>query len=127
MESLSPTGLPSKVKDIVDAVMYLTDAATVTGHILYVDGGDPSIYESIHYESKATLARRGIRARKIGGTTIRSISDSRKNQRLKDNNKESVDPLEMISELRDDNLQLTRSLRRHTRFATTATMSPPRA
>jgi NAD(P)-dependent dehydrogenase (short-subunit alcohol dehydrogenase family) len=39
MESLSPMGRPSTVKDIVDAVMYLTDAATVTGDILYVDGG----------------------------------------------------------------------------------------
>ena len=51
------------------------------------------------------------RARKTGGTTIRSISDIGKNQRLKDNNKESVAPLEMISELCDDNQQLTRSLR----------------
>jgi NAD(P)-dependent dehydrogenase (short-subunit alcohol dehydrogenase family) len=39
MESLSPMGRPSTVKDITDAVMYLTGAATVTGHILYVDGG----------------------------------------------------------------------------------------
>jgi NAD(P)-dependent dehydrogenase (short-subunit alcohol dehydrogenase family) len=39
MESESPMGRPSTVKDIADAVMYLTDAATVTGHILYVDGG----------------------------------------------------------------------------------------
>jgi NAD(P)-dependent dehydrogenase (short-subunit alcohol dehydrogenase family) len=39
MESLSPMGRPSTVKDITKAVMYLTDAATVTGHILYVDGG----------------------------------------------------------------------------------------
>src|SRR5215472_1383431 len=39
MESLSPMGRPSKVKDITDAVMYLTDAETVTGDILYVDGG----------------------------------------------------------------------------------------
>jgi NAD(P)-dependent dehydrogenase (short-subunit alcohol dehydrogenase family) len=39
MRSLSPMGRPSTVKDIVDAVMYLTDAATVTGDILYVDGG----------------------------------------------------------------------------------------
>ena len=30
------------------------------------------------------------RARKIGGTTIRSISDIAKNQRLKDNNKEGL-------------------------------------
>jgi NAD(P)-dependent dehydrogenase (short-subunit alcohol dehydrogenase family) len=39
MESLSPMGRPSTVRDIADAIMYLTDAATVTGHILYVDGG----------------------------------------------------------------------------------------
>src|SRR5215468_10570889 len=39
MESLSPMGRPSTVKDITDAVLYLTDAATVTGHTLYVDGG----------------------------------------------------------------------------------------
>jgi NAD(P)-dependent dehydrogenase (short-subunit alcohol dehydrogenase family) len=39
MESLSPMGRPSTVQDITDAVMYLMDAATVTGHILYVDGG----------------------------------------------------------------------------------------
>jgi NAD(P)-dependent dehydrogenase (short-subunit alcohol dehydrogenase family) len=39
MESLSPMGRPSTVKDIADAVLYLTDATTVTGHTLYVDGG----------------------------------------------------------------------------------------
>jgi NAD(P)-dependent dehydrogenase (short-subunit alcohol dehydrogenase family) len=39
MESQSPMGRPSTVKDITDAVMYLTDAATVTGDILFVDGG----------------------------------------------------------------------------------------
>src|SRR4051794_24749131 len=38
MESLSPMGSPSTVKDITDAVMYLTDAATVTGNTIYVDG-----------------------------------------------------------------------------------------
>lgn len=39
MESLSPMGQPSSVREIADAVMYLTEAATVTGDILYVDGG----------------------------------------------------------------------------------------
>ena len=39
MENLSPMGRPSTVKDITDAIMYLTDAPTVTGQILYVDGG----------------------------------------------------------------------------------------
>jgi NAD(P)-dependent dehydrogenase (short-subunit alcohol dehydrogenase family) len=39
MKSLSPMGQPSTVEEIADAVMYLIGAATVTGHILYVDGG----------------------------------------------------------------------------------------
>jgi NAD(P)-dependent dehydrogenase (short-subunit alcohol dehydrogenase family) len=39
MEGLSPMGRPSTVKDVADAVLYLTDAVTVTGDILYVDGG----------------------------------------------------------------------------------------
>jgi len=39
MEGLSPMRRPSTVKDIADAVMYLTEAATVTGTILNVDGG----------------------------------------------------------------------------------------
>jgi starvation-inducible DNA-binding protein len=51
------------------------------------------------------------RARKLGGTTIRSISDVSKNQRLKDNNEPRVAPEEMLAELRADNLDLTRNLR----------------
>jgi NAD(P)-dependent dehydrogenase (short-subunit alcohol dehydrogenase family) len=39
MVGLSPMGRPSTVQEIADAVIYLTDATTVTGHILYVDGG----------------------------------------------------------------------------------------
>jgi NAD(P)-dependent dehydrogenase (short-subunit alcohol dehydrogenase family) len=39
MESLSPMGRPSTSQEIADAVMYLTDATTVTGHTLFVDGG----------------------------------------------------------------------------------------
>jgi NAD(P)-dependent dehydrogenase (short-subunit alcohol dehydrogenase family) len=39
LQSLNPMGAVSSVKDIVDAVMYLTGAATVTGQTLYVDGG----------------------------------------------------------------------------------------
>src|ERR1700719_552681 len=51
------------------------------------------------------------RARKIGGTTLRSISDISRHQRLQDNNDESVAPKEMLAELSADNQQLTRSLR----------------
>ena len=51
------------------------------------------------------------RARKLGGTTIRSISDITRHQRLKDNNLEFVAPNDMLTELRNDNRQLTRELR----------------
>ena len=51
------------------------------------------------------------RARKIGGTTLRSISDISRHQRLKDNNAEFVSPKDMLAELCADNQQLTRSLR----------------
>jgi starvation-inducible DNA-binding protein len=51
------------------------------------------------------------RARKIGGTTLRSVSDISKHQRLKDNNDERVAPEDMLAELRADNQELTRNLR----------------
>jgi starvation-inducible DNA-binding protein len=51
------------------------------------------------------------RARKIGGSTLRSISDISQHQRLKDNSEEFVDPKDMVTELCADNLQLTKFLR----------------
>jgi starvation-inducible DNA-binding protein len=51
------------------------------------------------------------RGRKIGGTTLRSISDISRHQRLKDNDAESVAPRDMLVELRADNQQLVRHLR----------------
>ena len=51
------------------------------------------------------------RARKIGGTTLHSISDVSRHQRLTDNNEESVTAEDMLVELRNDNNELTRFLR----------------
>jgi starvation-inducible DNA-binding protein len=51
------------------------------------------------------------RARKIGGTTLRSISDISRHQRLEDNNDERVAPKEMLAELNSDNQALTRYFR----------------
>jgi starvation-inducible DNA-binding protein len=51
------------------------------------------------------------RARKIGGTTIRSISDIARNQRLKDNDQEYVTAADMLGELREDNRRFINSLR----------------
>jgi starvation-inducible DNA-binding protein len=52
------------------------------------------------------------RARKIGGTTLRSISDISARQRLLDNNAEYVDPQDMLAELQGDNKQLVSEMRR---------------
>lgn len=67
------------------------------------------------------------RARKIGGSTLRSIGDISRHQRLKDNDDEKVPALKMLMELRDDNVKLTRFLRaaheicaRHNDVATTS-------
>ncbi|HUO00889.1 MAG TPA: DNA starvation/stationary phase protection protein [Bradyrhizobium sp.] len=51
------------------------------------------------------------RARKIGGTTLRSIADIARYQRLRANDQENVSPKGMLSELRQDSLQLARFLR----------------
>jgi starvation-inducible DNA-binding protein len=51
------------------------------------------------------------RARKLGGTTIRSISDISRHQRLKDNNSENLDALEMLRDLCHDNQELVKFLR----------------
>src|SRR5438445_6690248 len=51
------------------------------------------------------------RARKIGGTTIRSVGDIARHQRVRDNNDEFVPAHEMLAELCADNQELTRALR----------------
>jgi starvation-inducible DNA-binding protein len=51
------------------------------------------------------------RARKLGGTTLRSIGDISRHQRLKDSDAESLTAKEMMTELRVDNRELTRFLR----------------
>jgi starvation-inducible DNA-binding protein len=51
------------------------------------------------------------RSRKIGGTTLRSIGDISKHQRLKDNDRDTLTPEEMLRDLRADNRELTRFLR----------------
>jgi starvation-inducible DNA-binding protein len=51
------------------------------------------------------------RARKIGGTTVHSIGQIARLQRIADNDAEYVEPLDMIAELRDDNAILTQNMR----------------
>jgi starvation-inducible DNA-binding protein len=51
------------------------------------------------------------RIRKIGGATLRSIGHIARIQRIVDNDAEYVDPLDMLAELRDDNIVLVARLR----------------
>ena len=51
------------------------------------------------------------RIRKTGGSTLRSIGHIARIQRIKDNDAEYVDPLDMLAELREDNQTLAKRLR----------------
>lgn len=51
------------------------------------------------------------RVRKIGGTTLRSIGQISRLQRLLDNDADFVTPRDMLAELRDDNKQLAGYMR----------------
>jgi starvation-inducible DNA-binding protein len=51
------------------------------------------------------------RVRKIGGTTLRSIGEITRLQRVLDNDADYVTPLDMLAELRDDNKQLAANMR----------------
>ena len=51
------------------------------------------------------------RVRKIGGTTLRSIGQISRLQRVLDNDADYVTPLDMLAELRDDNKQLVANMR----------------
>jgi starvation-inducible DNA-binding protein len=52
------------------------------------------------------------RARKIGGTAIRSTGQIAREQRILDNDADYVEPQDMLAELRSDNQQLTAEMRR---------------
>lgn len=51
------------------------------------------------------------RVRKTGNTTLRSIGDIARRQRIRDNDAEFVSPQDMLAELREDNLKLVEALR----------------
>jgi len=71
-------------------------------HLMLDDQGD---------EIYATTDAIAERARKVGGTTLRSIGHIQRLQRLLDNDADYVTPQDMLAELADDNRQLTGFLR----------------
>lgn len=67
------------------------------------------------------------RARKVGGTTLRSLGHAARLQRIPDNDAEFVTPEDMLAELREDNKHLVSILRQlhettseHADYATTS-------
>jgi starvation-inducible DNA-binding protein len=51
------------------------------------------------------------RARKLGGTTLRSIGDIARQKRIADNDADYVDPQDMLAELAEDNKHLVSIMR----------------
>ncbi len=51
------------------------------------------------------------RIRKVGGTTLKSIGHIARTQRVLDNDAEYVEPLDMLAELREDNMELAARFR----------------
>lgn len=51
------------------------------------------------------------RVRKVGGNTLHSIGEISRMQRIKDNDAEYVDPIDMLAELCEDNKQVSAELR----------------
>jgi starvation-inducible DNA-binding protein len=112
----TPTGLkPEEVREIVKVVnpliadafalylktknfhWHLSGSHFREYHLLFDEQAD-SIFDSID-----PLAER---VRRIGGTTVRSISHVGELQTIKDDNRDFVAPDEMIAELIKDNLQI---------------------
>ena len=67
------------------------------------------------------------RVRKLGGTTIHSIGQIERLQRVLDNDADYVTPLDMLAELRDDNKQLRQHMRGLHDVCDEHTTSPPPA
>src|SRR5215212_9638602 len=59
----------------------------------------------------ATTDPMAERARKIGGTSLRSIGEISRTQRVLDNDADYVTPKDMLAELRDDNAALVDHMR----------------
>ena len=102
----TPTGLgEGATKDISGALnALLADVfALYRDYHLLLDEQSEQIF--------ATTDDIAERVRKIGGTTLRSIGHIGRLQRVLDNDADFVTPLDMLAELRDDNMRLASEMR----------------
>ena len=65
----------------------------------------------------ATTDALAERARKLGGTTLRSIGHIAKLQTIKDNDEKFVTPREMLRELMEDNKKMAAAMRKAHKLA----------
>ena len=65
----------------------------------------------------ATTDQLAERVRKIGGATLKSISQVSKLQTIKDNNEDYVPPREMLRELMEDNKRMAAAMRKAHKLA----------
>ena len=65
----------------------------------------------------ATTDQLAERVRKLGGNTLRSISDIGKHQTIQDNNETYVPPREMLRELMEDNKHMAAAMRKAHKLA----------
>jgi starvation-inducible DNA-binding protein len=65
----------------------------------------------------ATTDQLAERVRKLGGTTLRSISHVSKLQTIRDNNEDYVPPREMLRELMEDNKHVAAAMRKAHKLA----------
>ncbi len=117
----TPTDLkPANVKAVTDAVnSLLADAfalylKTKNFHWHLTGPNFRDFHKMLDEQSAEILASTdplAERVRKLGGTTLRSISHISQLQTLTDNNDEFVGPLQMLEELMNDNNAVAKAMR----------------
>jgi len=117
----TPTGLSEEATRDVSAALTTLLADTFAVYIKtknfhwHVSGPHFRDYHLLLDEQSAEILAMtdpmAERARKIGGTTLRSIGQIAKESRVADNDADYVDPLDMLAELRDDNGELIARMR----------------
>ncbi len=107
----TPTDLPPAAVDKISASLntLLADAFALYDYHIMLDEQSDAIF--------ATTDQLAERVRKLGGSTLKSISQVSKLQTIKDNNEDYVPPREMLRELMEDNKHIAAAMRKAHKLA----------
>jgi starvation-inducible DNA-binding protein len=118
---LTPTHLPLNATQSISTALTLLLADMFALYIKtknfhwHISGphfrGDHLMLEEQGAQILATTDAIAERVRKVGGTTIRSIGHISRLQRVPDSGDDDMAPIDMLTELRVDNLRLAASIR----------------